>query len=126
VLDIVLYGAETIGFFAGLAIGFILFSTSANLGLILGAPLICLGLGILIKAFVMFPNYDQAPATDVLTLMSDPYASPLRGQPAKLAGLLIGRGDAGYKFGSDLKIQDRNGLLYLRYACLFCFGVKQF
>ncbi|MDB9340683.1 MULTISPECIES: zinc metalloprotease HtpX [Cyanophyceae] len=130
-LDILLYGAETIGLFAGLAIGFILFSNSANLGLILGAPLICLGLGILIKAFVMFPNYDQAPATDVLTLMSDPYASPLRGQPAKLAGLLIGRGDAGYKFGSDLKIQDRNGLLYLRYASRFgpignfLFGMKR-
>ncbi|TVP63014.1 MAG: peptidase M48 [Nodularia sp. (in: Bacteria)] len=130
-LDILLYGAETIGFFVGLAIGFILLSNSANPGLIFGAPLIGLGLGILVKAFVMFPNYNQAPATDVLTLMSDPYASPLRGQPAKLAGLLIGRGDAGYKFGSDLKIQDRNGMLYLRYASRFgpignfLFGMKR-
>ena len=130
-LDILLYGGETIGFFAGLAIGFILFSNSANPALILGAPLIGLGLGILVKAFVMFPNYNQAPATDVLTLMSDPYASPLRGQPAKLAGLLIGRGDAGYKFGSDLKIQDRNGMVYLRYASRFgpignfFFGMKR-
>ncbi|MDB9375708.1 zinc metalloprotease HtpX [Nodularia sphaerocarpa] len=130
-LDILLYGAETIGFFAGLIIGFILLSTSANPGLIFGAPLIGLGLGILVKAFVMFPNYKQAPATDVLTLMSDPYASPLRGQPAKLAGSLIGRGDAGYKFGSDLKLQDRSGMLYLRYASRFgpignfLFGMKR-
>ncbi|WP_414542755.1 M48 family metalloprotease [Nostoc sp. CCY0012] len=130
-LDIVLYGAETIGFVGGFIIGFILLSSSANAGLLLGAPLIGLGLGILVKALVMFPDYQQATATDILTLMSDPYASPLRGQPAKLAGQLIGRGDAGYKFGSDLKIQDRSGMLYLHYASRFgpignfLFGMKR-
>ncbi len=130
-LDVVLYGAETIGFLIGIVLGVILWSSSGNSGLVLGAPLIGLGLGILIKAFVMFPNYKQAAASDVLTLMSDPYASPLRGQPAKLEGQLIGRGDAGYKFGSDLKIQDRSGMLYLHYASRFgpignfLFGMKR-
>ncbi len=130
-LDVVLYGAETIGFFAGLVMGVILWSSSPNTGLVLGAPLIGLGIGILIKALVMFPDYKQAPETDILTLMSDPYASPLRGQPAKLEGQLIGRGDAGYKFGSDLKIQDRSGMLYLHYASRFgpignfLFGMKR-
>ncbi|MEH2204328.1 MAG: zinc metalloprotease HtpX [Nostoc sp.] len=130
-LDVVLYGAETIGFFAGLVIGVILLSSSQNTGLVLGAPLIGLGIGILIKALVMFPDYKQASETDILTLMSDPYASPLRGQPAKLEGQLIGRGDAGYKFGSDLKIQDRSGMLYLHYASRFgpignfLFGMKR-
>ncbi|MBE9199342.1 MULTISPECIES: zinc metalloprotease HtpX [unclassified Nodularia (in: cyanobacteria)] len=129
--DIALYLAEIIGFLAGLVIGIISWSSSANPGLILGAPFIGIGLGILIKTFVMFPDYQQAPATDLLTLMSDPYASPLRGQPAKLAGQLIGRGDAGYKFGSDLKIQDRSGMLYLRYSSRFgpignfFFGMKR-
>lgn len=130
-LDVVLYGAETIGFFAGLVMGVILWSSSPNSGLVLGAPFIGLGIGILIKALVMFPDYKQAPETDILTLMSDPYASPLRGQPAKLEGQLIGRGDAGYKFGSDLKIQDRSGMLYLHYASRFgpignfLFGMKR-
>ncbi|QLE40787.1 tetratricopeptide repeat protein [Nostoc sp. C052] len=130
-LDVVLYGAETIGFFAGLVTGVILLSSSQNTGLVLGAPLIGLGIGILVKALVMFPDYKQAPGTDILTLMSDPYASPLRGQPAKLEGQLIGRGDAGYKFGSDLKIQDRSGMLYLHYASRFgpignfLFGMKR-
>ncbi|WP_448267918.1 M48 family metalloprotease [Nostoc sp. DSM 114159] len=130
-LDVILYGAETIGFLVGLIIGVILLSSSPNTGLVLGAPLIGLGIGILIKALVMFPDYKQAPETDILTLMSDPYASPLRGQPAKLEGQLIGRGDAGYKFGSDLKIQDRSGMLYLHYASRFgpignfLFGMKR-
>jgi hypothetical protein len=63
--------------------------------------------------------------------MSDPYASPLRGQPALLEGELIGRGDSGYKFGSDLKLQDPSGMLYLHYASRFgpignfLFGMKR-
>lgn len=130
-LDVVLYGAETIGFLVGLVMGVILLSSSPNTGLVIGAPLIGLGIGIMVKALVMFPDYKQATETDILTLMSDPYASPLRGQPAKLEGQLIGRGDAGYKFGSDLKIQDRSGMLYLHYASRFgpignfMFGMKR-
>ncbi|BAY27774.1 peptidase, M48B family protein [Calothrix sp. NIES-2100] len=130
-LDVVLYGAETIGFIVGLVISIISLSSSSHSGLVFGAPFIGLGLGILVKALVMFPDYKQAPQTDILTLMSDPYASPLRGQPAKLEGQLIGRGDAGYKFGSDLKIQDRSGMLYLHYASRFgpignfLFGMKR-
>lgn len=130
-LDIVLYGAETIGFVAGLAIGFFLVMQAKNLSLLVGCPLIGLGLGVLLKTLVMFPDYKQAAETDILTLMSDPYASPLRGQPAKLQGELIGRGDSGYKFGSDLTIQDRSGLLYVHYASRFgplgnfLFGMKR-
>ncbi|MEH1844163.1 MAG: zinc metalloprotease HtpX [Nostoc sp.] len=130
-LDVMLYGAETIGFLVGLIISVILWSSSPNTGLTFGAPLIGLGIGIVVKALVMFPDYKQAAETDILTLMSDPYASPLRGQPAKLKGQLIGRGDAGYKFGSDLKIQDRSGMLYLHYASRFgpignfLFGMKR-
>jgi Zn-dependent protease with chaperone function len=131
-LDIMLYGAETLGLFVGLGIGLILWSGSTTtVGLLLGAPLIGLGAGVVIKALIMFPNYSQAPETDILALMSDPYASPLRGQPAKLEGELIGRGDAGYVFGSDLKIQDSTGMLYLHYASRFgpvgnfLFGMKR-
>lgn len=128
-LDVVLYGAETIGLFAGFVIATILWTSNSSWAF--AAPFIGVGIGIIIKALVMFPDYKQAPETDVLTLMSDPYASPLRGQPAKLEGILIGRGDAGYKFGSDLKIQDRSGMLYVHYASRFgpignfLFGMKR-
>lgn len=117
-LDLLLYGAETLGIFIGLIVGLFLV-TSDNYFILFACPLIGFGLGILFKILVMFPNYSQAPATDVLTLMSDPYASPLRGQPAKLEGTLIGRGDSGYVFGSDLMLKDPTGLLYLRYASRF-------
>ncbi len=131
-LDILLYGAETIGLLAGIVISIIIVSSGVNnAGLIFACPLIGLGIGIIIKALVMFPNYGKAEETDVLTLMSNPYASPLRGRPATLEGKLIGRGDAGYKFGSDLKLQDSSGMLYLHYASRFgpignfLFGMKR-
>lgn len=129
VLDLLLYSAEIIGLSVGFAIGISLLA--ANPMMMIACPLIGLGTGIFLKTLVMFPKYNQAESLDVLTLMSDPYASPLRGQPAKLQGELIGRGDAGYAFGSDLKLQDRTGMIYLRYASRFgpignfLFGMKR-
>ncbi|MEG4229957.1 zinc metalloprotease HtpX [Microcoleus sp. N9_B2] len=129
VFDLLLYSAETLGLAVGFAIGIALYAV--NPMMMVACPLIGLGMGILLKTLVMFPNYEQAEHLDVLTLMSDPYASPLRGQPAQLQGELIGRGDAGYTFGSDLKLQDRTGMIYLRYASRFgpignfLFGMKR-
>ncbi len=125
--DVFLFSLEFVGLVCGLIIGI----ASGYGQFALAFPIIGLGLGIVIKAFVMFPNYDRALETEVLELMSDPYASPLRGQPAKLSGNLIGRGQAGYKFGSDLKLQDKTGMLYLRYSSRFgpignfLFGMKR-
>ena len=125
--DVFLFSLEFVGLVCGLIIGIV----SGYGQFALAFPVIGLGLGIVIKAFVMFPNYDRALETEVLELMSDPYASPLRGQPAKLSGNLIGRGQAGYKFGSDLKLQDKTGMLYLRYSSRFgpignfLFGMKR-
>ncbi len=134
-LDIALYCAGAIGFFGGLVLGlFVAFSGNTNpedAFIIFAYSFIGLGLGILCKTLVMFPNYDKAEASDVLTLMSDPYASPLRGKPAKLNGALIGRGDAGYAFGSDLQFQDQTGMMYLHYTSRFgpignfLFGMKR-
>jgi len=89
------------------------------------------GVGILAKTLIMYPSFSQAPQRDILTLMSDPYASPLRGHPVYLQGQLIGRGNAGYQFGSDFKLQDKSGMLFLRYSSRFgpignfLFGLSQ-
>jgi Zn-dependent protease with chaperone function len=127
VLDIMLYMAEGIGLLLGLIVGAL---SPIPWGFATGA-LIGLGIGILVKRIVMYPDFNNAPPTNVLALMSDPYASPLRGQPAKLDGKLIGRGNAGYAFGSDLKLQDKTGMLFLRYSSRFgpignfLFGAKR-
>ena len=129
--DVLLFSLETVGLIGGLIVGVILAQTFFNSQLAIACPIIGLGLGVVIKGLVMYPKYNNAPETDILELMSDPYASPLRGKPAKLQGNLIGRGQAGYKFGSDFKIQDKTGMLYLRYSSRFgpignfLFGMKR-
>ncbi len=127
--DLLLYCSETIGLFGGLAIALLVAPGTPQI--LVAAPIIGFGLGVLVKTMVMFPDYKQAPETDVLALMSDPYASPLRGKPAKLQGELIGRGDSGYVFGSDLQFKDRTGMIFLHYASRFgplgnfLFGMKR-
>jgi Zn-dependent protease with chaperone function len=131
-VDLFLYVVPWIG----LGVGILL----ASIGLVAGPQtfvsglslaLIGFGIGTLTQMIFMFPDFNKAPETDVLTLMSDPYASPLRGQPVKLQGELIGRGDAGSKLGSDLKLQDRSGMMYLHYSSRFgpignaIFGYRQ-
>jgi len=129
--DVLLYGAELIAIVIGLAIGAVLFKSIGGVKAFIAIPLLLLGVVMIFKRSVMYPSSKNAPANDVITLMSDAYASPLRGQPVQLEGTLIGRGDAGYVFGSDLKLQDKTGMMYLLYASRwgplgnFFFGMKR-
>jgi len=130
--DLLLYGAEFISIVLGLGIAAVLSGIPFFGGkAFIAIPLLLLGAAILFKRSATYPDSQNAPKTDVITLMSDPYASPLRGQPVELEGTLIGRGDAGYVFGSDLQLQDSSGMMYLRYASRwggignFLFGMKR-
>ena len=119
-LDVLLYWAEYVGGVLGMILGGVLVAIDAtNAKVILSAGLLGFGLGLLAKILTMYPSFDRAATSDVLTLMSDPYASPLRGQPVKLTGQIIGRGDSGYRFGSDLKLQDSTGMIYIHYSSRF-------
>jgi len=118
-LDVFLLWADWICLGVGLLIGFSLVAVGINPVQAIASGLLGLGIGTLLKMVFMYPDFNRAPATDVLSLMSDPYASPLRGRPVKLDGEVIGRGDAGYLAGSDLKMQDSTGMIYLRYASRF-------
>jgi Zn-dependent protease with chaperone function/tetratricopeptide (TPR) repeat protein len=129
--DVIVLWADKVLGFVGLLIGAAFAVVNRNPGLALSPALIGFGLGTLLKMVFMYPDFNRAPETDVLALMSDPYASPLRGRAVKLAGIVIGRGDAGYKFGSDLKMQDSTGMIYLHYTSRFgplgnfLFGMSQ-
>ncbi|NER32476.1 MAG: M48 family metalloprotease [Oscillatoria sp. SIO1A7] len=122
VFDIFIYWIQWIGAIVGAVLGFILYSLSRGLmspAMVSAFATLGFGIATLIKILVAFPQFKRLPKTDVLTLMSDPYASPMRGKPAKIEGKVIGRGDAGYAFGSDMKFQDPAGTIYLRYASRF-------
>jgi Zn-dependent protease with chaperone function len=120
-LDLAIMNAPFLGIIAGVIISIPAWNLDSMQALTipLGSVMLCGCLGVLVKTLVMYPGFKQAPATTILKAMSNPYASPLRGIPLRLEGEIIGRGDAGYKFGSDLKLQDSTGLIFLRYASRF-------
>jgi len=91
------------------------------LGGLLGGLIVAgVGLGMTIKAFYMFPGLKGAAPTTVLELMSDPYASPLKGRPVVLDGTVTGRADAGNRIGEDFTILDTSGgLMMINYESPF-------
>ncbi|WP_013323123.1 M48 family metalloprotease [Gloeothece verrucosa] len=130
-LDVILLNAPWLGVIIGFILGAILAPPTGMYALLITFPLWGFGIGMIAQTLIMYPNFGQAPQTDILTLMRDPYASPLRGKPVRLECELIGRGDAGYRFGSELKLQDSTGMIFARYASRlgpignFLFGWKQ-
>jgi len=119
VVDVAIFQAPLLGSVTGAIAGSVVLGGqdlwTAALGLFSGL-LVGNGVGILVRTFVMYPNLGRATETSVMALMSDPYPSPLRGKPATLNGEILGRGDAGQIFGSDLKLREASGMLYLRYS----------
>jgi len=77
-------------------------------GILLG-----IGLGMTMRALYRYPGLGRAEKTNVLELMSDPYASPLRGRAVELEGRIIGRADAGGRFGEDMEMEDKGGGLIM-------------
>lgn len=85
---------------------------SFSLFILFGGWLALWGAVLLIKTSYYYPGRTPEKST-VLELMSDLYASPVRGRPVELQGELIGRGVPGLIFSEDLVMQDKTGLMYL-------------
>lgn len=105
-----------------LAIGFpIIYWISIYLGYLplsfkffIGAWLAIIGIGIILVTLYRYPGKIPEDST-VIDLMSDLYASPVRGRAVKLNGKLIGRGVPGLIFSEDMVMQDKTGLMFLNY-----------
>ncbi|ACB50100.1 hypothetical protein cce_0749 [Crocosphaera subtropica ATCC 51142] len=100
-------------------VGLILTICLNNYQLLISLIALGFGSGFIIKTILLYPNFKKAQDSDIFTLMCDPYGSPVRGQPVRLKGQIIGRGEAGYTFGSDLKLQDKTGIIFTRYVSRF-------
>jgi len=85
-------------------------------GFFTGLIVAALGVGMMIKGFYSFPAIGQPAPITVLELMSDPYASPLKGRPVIVDGTVVGRADAGNKIGEDFTLcDDAGGLMMINY-----------
>jgi Zn-dependent protease with chaperone function len=107
--EVMIYFAPIIGIAAGLIIA--LFNVH-----LIGITVLTFGLGLLLRGVYRYPSIKNPARTTVLDLMSDPYASPLRGRPVFVEGAVIGKAAAGSLFGEDMVIQDPSGgLITLNY-----------
>ncbi len=103
--------AALLGFILGLA------GVSKAIGIAIGAWLLFFASASLIRALYRYPNR-KPERSDVLTLMNNLYASPVRGIPVQMEGKAVGRGQAGFVFSADLIMQDVTGIIYLHYTSI--------
>jgi Zn-dependent protease with chaperone function len=76
-----------------------------------------LGASIVLKTMYRYPATEPSD-TNVLELMRDAYASPIRGKRVRLHGKVVGRGIPGLILSEDMMFQDKTGLIYLNYEGL--------
>jgi Zn-dependent protease with chaperone function len=116
--EVVIYFAPHIlgAMFVILSLGSLVINQPVLAGAFGGLIVFGIGLGMVIKGFYRFPSLGEPPYMSVIDLMSDPYASPLKGRPVILEGTVIGRAAAGGKLTEDVMIEDRQGgLMVINY-----------
>jgi Zn-dependent protease with chaperone function len=74
-----------------------------------------LGISLIFRTIYRFPSFNNTETKNILSLMEDLCADPIKGKPIILRGTIVGRGMAGYYFSEDLMLQDETGLIYLNY-----------
>jgi Zn-dependent protease with chaperone function/Zn-finger nucleic acid-binding protein len=87
---------------------------SKMLKLLIGLPLLGLGIGSLIKTWRIYAADYFAPLS-VSGLLHKVKVSAVRPLPARLKGTIIGRGVPGLIWSEDFVIQDATGILFLDY-----------
>jgi Zn-dependent protease with chaperone function/Zn-finger nucleic acid-binding protein len=102
-------GAATFGALPGAGA----FGPRAILGLI-GLPLLGLGIGSLVKTFLIYRGDYYAPLS-VAGLLHKVKVSNVRPVPARLRGTIIGKGVPGLIWSEDFVMRDGTGILFLDY-----------
>lgn len=109
-LDLFVLLLPRVSIFVTIAIGLVYH----NLVLTFSGPMLASGLSLLLKAFYSYPRGRESETT-VLELMTDPYASPVRGKKVLIKGKIIGRAIPGFILSEDFMIDDGSGIIYIDY-----------
>ncbi|HDM05865.1 MAG TPA: peptidase M48 [Candidatus Aenigmarchaeota archaeon] len=119
ILDVFMFYLPAFSLIVGLACLFlgILFLKSPLLTLIGKSFILLFGLSIILQTIYKYRE-GKFKKSSVIELMSNVYASPIRGIPVELQGMVIGRGVPGFIFSEDMMFKDRSGLIYLNYESL--------
>ncbi|WP_013323493.1 M48 family metalloprotease [Gloeothece verrucosa] len=119
ILEILVFNAQWLGIIATIVVGFSLTSHLRTSMGIISLAMVGFGGGLLIKTLNMYPKTQNAPHTDIYSLICDPYASPLTKTPVELQGKLISQPQAIYELGANTIVQDSSGVIFCRYSSAF-------
>ncbi|MBD2178551.1 M48 family metalloprotease [Pseudanabaena sp. FACHB-1998] len=86
-----------------------------NRWLWLSLSLIGLGLGFMYQGSLRYPDFRKVADTDLVSLLTDPYASYVQGKPVQIAGELLGYSTDEFYIGYALRLEDQGGLAFLNY-----------
>ncbi|NUN65680.1 M48 family metalloprotease [Pseudanabaena biceps] len=102
----------------GIAIAVIvanLFSQLFNRWLLLSLSMIGLGLGFMFQGSLRYPDFRRVADTDLVSLLTDPYASYVQGAPVQIPGELLGYGTDEFYLGYAMRLEDQGGLAFINY-----------
>ncbi len=74
--------------------------------------LICFGLGLMFQGALRYPSYRRVRDTDLVSLLLDPYASAVRGEPVQVPGELLSYSPKD-PLGYLLKLEDQGGIIII-------------
>ena len=81
---------------------------------------IFIGLGLIVQNYYRYSVHTGFKKTTIFELMCNPYASPIKGEPCEIDGIIIGRTDAGNKYSSGMTLQDgSSSIINLNYLSIF-------
>ncbi len=117
-----------VGYLLGL-----LFAAEIGGGIGAGAGLVLVGLMWLYRVKIKYPQIDEYDNIDrdqnsvieaLTSLEKDGYyeASPFRGKPIIIDGVVLGRASPGYYLSDDFVVQDRGGLIRVMYSSVVPFA----
>ncbi len=90
-----------------------------NFWLVPSLILIGLGLSFMFQGSLRYPNFRRAVDTDIVSLLINPYTSPIAGLPVRIPGEIISYSSSEYMSGYALKLEDQGGTMYVHYAPSF-------
>jgi len=98
------------------------FLNPSNMLLLWAIGFYIIGFSSIIKTKYMYKS--GFVAHNVLSLVTNVKASPMRSVPSIIEGKIVGRGIPGYYFSEDMYFQDETGLMYVDYR--FGLGIVDF
>ncbi|MDX2257078.1 MAG: M48 family metalloprotease [Pseudanabaenaceae cyanobacterium bins.39] len=74
-----------------------------------------LGLGFMFQGSLRYPDFRRVADTDLVSLLTDPYASYVHGSPVQIPGEMLGYSTDNFYIGYSIRLEDQGGIAFINY-----------